>query len=168
MYIGLYLMYADKRTPGATVTRDHLHCDWDGSSDDQAALIEKVTKIGGSAVASGTDGHAQILVPLAEPVNGTQHRALCEALHKWLPPGSDTKKATNDVFRLPGTWSHKNRAQGGVSTPVEWLIRPTSARIDIDTLAEIVGLHGQGAASPVFHANTASISTFEGRLQLST
>lgn len=165
MYLCPYLMYADKRTPGATVTRTLLHVDWDGSLVDQAALIEKVTQIAGFAVASGTPGHAQIFVPLIEPVTGTQHRALCEALHKYLPPGSDTKKATNDVFRMPGTRSHKSRARGGDSTPVEYLIRPTGTRIEPDSLAGLIGVCAQHAAGPVTNANTAGVSAFEGPLQ---
>jgi AAA domain len=141
VYVCPYLMWADKRTPGAAVARPVLHDDWDGDLADMAECLERVTQLDGFALQSGSPGHLQIYVPLAESIPATRHRELCEALHRYLPPGSDPgKKTAENLLRPPGTWNHKGRARGGESALTTWMIRPTGARVDVDTVAELLGL----------------------------
>jgi hypothetical protein len=120
------LMYRD-RTPGSCVGSAVCHADWDGDPADTDAVLDKVRELGGWAIASGSPGHVQCYVPLAEAVNSAEASRLCKAFQACLPPGSDPSKHTvNDLLRPPGTYNHKSVASTGAPTPVEFLIRPGS------------------------------------------
>ncbi|MDQ1249559.1 MAG: hypothetical protein QG597_3934 [Actinomycetota bacterium] len=134
VYACPYLMWAGKRSKGAAVERRLIHCDYDGPLD-----TERVTATGGFAVASGSEGHAHVYVPLAGPVTAVEHEALCRALGDYLGPHADSKVRDNDVLRPPGTWNHKPTANGQQPAPVTWLVKPNGVRVDPQTLEVILG-----------------------------
>lgn len=124
VYVCPNLMYK-ARSKGSLVGATVIHADWDGSPDDVDAVLEKVRKLDGFAVASGTPGHIHAYVLLAEPVNSAEATRLCKAFQAYLPPGSDPGKHTvENLLRPPGTYNHKSVAATGKPTLVEFLIRP--------------------------------------------
>jgi hypothetical protein len=141
-------MYGKNRTPGGVVARVVAHCDWDGDPTDTAECLSRVEAAGGFAVASGTVGHLQVYIPLAEPVGGDELTVLNRALRDYLPPGADHKIQSNDVLRPPGTFNHKERARGGQPTRVEWALRPNGARVNVETVRHILGISAPTAGAP--------------------
>ena len=139
-----YLMWAGKRAKGAAVARWVIHADVDRDDLD----LDKVRALGGFAVASGTAGHVHVYIPLARSVHAKDHRQLCEALRDHL--GGDSKISDNDLLRPPGTLNHKQTVAGGEPTAVRWLIEPDGARVDVHTLAAMLGeTHSESVSSPV-------------------
>jgi putative DNA primase/helicase len=134
VYVCPYLMVAGKRAKGAAAARDHVHADMDHDCD-----LDKVRALHGFAVASGTPGHVHVYVALTESVPANWHKLLCRGLGDHLG-GADAKISDNDVLRPPGTYSHKSAAKGGNPTLVEWLVRPSGARTDPQTLARLLGV----------------------------
>lgn len=134
VYVCPYLMWADKRTPGATVALRLAHTDIDHGQLD----AEKVQQLGGFAVSSGTPGNGHVYVPLAQAVTAAQHRILCKALGDYL--GGGEKISANDLLRPPGTYNHKPAATGGIPAAVTWLVRPTGVLVDPQTLAALLGV----------------------------
>ena len=122
IFVCPYLMSGTKRTPGDAVELTKIHADIDGNCP-----LDKVAEVDGWAVSTGSPGHAHVYVDLAEPAPAHWHTALCRGLGAYLGD-ADAKIRANDVLRPPGTLNHKNRARGGESTPVEWLVRPTGVR----------------------------------------
>jgi putative DNA primase/helicase len=154
IYICPYLMISRrKRTPANAVpaSLDKVHSDID--RDDWPP--DKLTDLGGWAASTGTPGHAHVYVDLARPVPLHQHTALCRALGAHLG-GADSKIKPNDVLRPPGTWNHKQRARGGESSPVEWLIRPTGVRWEPAELAAKFGITLPDAPPDGTKAKTAN------------
>ncbi len=133
-YACAYSTVADKRAEGAAVNRSKAHADCDGQID-----LDKVRQIHGYAVGSGTDGHAHVYVDLTESVPAIQHEALCRGLGAYLGD-ADAKVKDNDVLRPPGTWNHKERARGGESTEVHWLIPPDGTKWDPEDLAAMLDI----------------------------
>jgi hypothetical protein len=142
LYACPYLKYADKRTPGATVERRLLHVDWDGSDEFEAEFMAKADKLGAFVVRSGTGSHYHLYIPLFGPVTSKQHDELLKGLHRYLPPGVDAgKKTTENLLRPPGVKNFKGRARGGEPYRTEWVVRPTDARMDVDSVAAHLGVH---------------------------
>jgi hypothetical protein len=87
-----------------------LHTDWDGDVANTPACVEKVVDLGGFAIESGTAGHLQCFVPLADPIiTSSAFTLLCKAFQTQLPPGCDpAKHKWNDFVRIPGTFNLKS------------------------------------------------------------
>lgn len=133
VYVCPYLGTTRKRTKGKAAARWVIHTDVDKADLDAA----KVRELGGFAVSSGTEGHAHVYVPLAEPVSEEVHTVLCKKLCAVFG-GDKPKHSDNDVLRPPGTLNHKATLNGGEPTPVEWLVRPDGSRVDPETLDRLL------------------------------
>lgn len=158
VYLCPYLMHGGKRAKGAAVERRIVHCDYDGDID-----LGKVRELGGFAVASGTPGHAQVYVPLTEPVTAAQHQTLCKALGRHLGGDADSKISDNDLMRPTGTWNHKPTVDGREPAAVEWLIRPEGQRIEPEALAKLLKAHiGPSLAPGATNGQTGSNHTIDG------
>jgi putative DNA primase/helicase len=139
VHINPYLMNGSKRTKVDAVNLALIHRDWDGELADLSACLERVAALGGFAVMSGTPGHLQVYLPLAQPVTQAAHRQLSEALADYLPPGCDRgKKPASDMLRPPGTFNRKPTVNGADPAPVVWAIPPTGALLDPDSLARLL------------------------------
>ncbi|GAA2548148.1 AAA family ATPase [Pseudonocardia hydrocarbonoxydans] len=124
----------DERRKHSAVDRLHfLWADLDGATTDEP-LLNKLDPI---AVASGTDGHRHLYVPLDRPVTPAQHRRLNRALAARI--GGDHKWSNEALLRLPGTLNHKSDPP----TPVEqlpgggrvWNVDEIAALLDVDLTA---------------------------------
>lgn len=133
VYLSPYLSTAATRAKGAGIRRN-AHVDFDGTNLDLA----DVERLGGFAVASGTEGHAHIQVPLAFQVTAAQHDILCRALARRF--GGDNKFSDNDLLRPPGTLNFKPTMHGNPPAPVQFLIAPTGQRVDPFDLAAELGV----------------------------
>ncbi len=142
------LMYKS-RTSGSLKESWVIRVDWDGNPDDTSEALRLTEKLGGFAVFSGTDGHLQVFVPLAEAITTEgQYRRYAEALAAYLPAGADDKKSANDVMRLPGLRNFKptvRPADTGEPTLVTWALRPSGQRRNLHELADELGI-GEAAA----------------------
>ncbi|WP_246859842.1 helix-turn-helix domain-containing protein [Mycobacterium helveticum] len=142
VYLCPNLMVADKRAKGAAAARRHVKADIDGPFD-----LDKVRQLGGFAVASGTPGHAHVYVALAQSVPGHHYTALCRGLGAYLG-NADSKVSDNDVLRAPGTLNHKPAARGLKPAATHFLIDPPAARVDPQTLAQMLGVTLPATAAP--------------------
>ena len=89
------LLTGRKRDEFTAVTRQLAHGDVDHSFNHR----EVEDELGGIVVASGSDGHGQILIPLSAAVTEEQRMALCVAIRARYD--GDDKIADNDVLRPP-------------------------------------------------------------------
>ncbi|WP_404387402.1 hypothetical protein [Humibacillus xanthopallidus] len=103
VYITPYILATEKRTKGTAVSRHLVHADFDGSEFDH----EKLARLGGFAIASGSPGHFHVYVPLTRAVSADDHTALCRGLKTYIG-AKDSKINDNDVLRPPGTHNHKD------------------------------------------------------------
>lgn len=150
-----YPMRSRERAKGNSAGRMLVHADVDRDLD-----VPVVTELGGFAVSSGTPGHAHVYIPLSYSVTRAQHEMLCRALAEYLD--GDTKVSDNDVMRVPATLNHKAAVQGGEPTPVEWLTRPTGARVDPRVLAVVLGVdiaHAERDKNPEFFSGKGDYAT---------
>jgi hypothetical protein len=151
VYVCVSLMHADKRAQGAAVARMNVHADVDNGRYDP----EKVTAVGGFAVASGSTGNAHVYVPLTESVPANVHRELCRGLSRYLG-AVDPKITDNDLLRPPGTFNHKLAARGGEPSPVRLLSAP-NGRVAPTVLAALVGVEltatPTGTSRPAGHGS---------------
>jgi putative DNA primase/helicase len=136
VYICPYLGSTRKRTKGKSVSRNVVHTDADNHDLD----AETVRAIGGFAVASGTEGHAHVYVPLAQSVPLAEHTILCQRLCAVFH-GDIAKHSDNDVLRPPGTLNHKPTLDGGNPVQVEWLVPFDGSRVDADALAKLLDVN---------------------------
>ncbi|MCV7053604.1 hypothetical protein [Mycolicibacterium gilvum] len=111
VYVCPYLMRVPWREKGGSVRRALIHADVDIDVDE-----EKVARLGGFIVWSGTGGHGHVYVPLPSSVSVTRHEALCRRLAVTLD--GDAKYTDKDLMRLPGTWNYKSIIDGGEPSPV--------------------------------------------------
>jgi P4 family phage/plasmid primase-like protien len=130
VYVCPYLMATRKRGKGNSVTRMLVHADVDNGSLD----TDKVRRLGGFAIASGTPGNGHAYVALSEPVSVEQHEALCRGLGAHLG-AVDAKVSDNDVLRPPGTFNRKPTVTGGDPVPVVWKVPYSGSRVDPESLA---------------------------------
>jgi putative DNA primase/helicase len=156
VYVATGLSYQGARELGSLKACSVLHADWDGDPALTDNVLAKLREIHGWAIGSGTPGHLHCFVSLAEPlVIAADVSRWCVAFQQFLPPGSDSKIAWNDVLRLPGTFSHKSRIDGGEPTPVQFVIRPDGMRWDLSALATTLGV--------TLETTSESSSTSSGR-----
>lgn len=135
VYVCPYLGSTRKRTKGKAAARWVIHADIDGDLD-----VDKVTKLGGFAIASGTPGHAHVYVPLADSISDPkEHERLCRRLGAVFEGCDVAKCSDNDVLRPPGTLNHKPTLDGGEPTPVKWLVPFDGSRVDAGTLERLLG-----------------------------
>lgn len=137
VYLCTLLMLGIKRRPDAVVHRDLLHADGDAADLDLGVISE----LGAFVVASGSDGHAHVYVPLSESVTAWQYEVLERGLVGLL--GADHKIAANDVLRPPGTFNFKPTVMNGGGAPpvvVQWLVRPTGVRKSPSEVAALLGV----------------------------
>jgi hypothetical protein len=142
-----YVMRDRRRAKGNAVVHTLVHGDVDHDQLD----LDMVRELGGFAVASGTDGHVHVYVPLAYSVSATQHETLCRALTKRLD-GDPAKVSDNDLLRPAGTLNHKHDPP----TPVTWLIQPTGIRVDPQTLARQLGTALAHSGTHITYVNGAN------------
>jgi putative DNA primase/helicase len=112
VYVCPYLFPKPGRHKGAALPARHFHGDDARVEDERFMLVDS----GG--------GDADSFHPYAlteEELDSEGIRAGCRRLR--AATGGDSKIADNDYLRLPGTFNHKARAQGGESRPVV-LLRP--------------------------------------------
>jgi AAA domain len=112
--------------------------DWDGQPADRDTALRVITELGAHAIDSGTTGHLQVQVPLAEPMTSEhRYREFAEAVAAKLPPGADHKKACNDLLRIAGTYNFKPTVRPGDTgqrAPTPFAIHPNGHRIDPDKI----------------------------------
>jgi len=130
-----------------------LHADWDGDPADTDECVAQVEGLIGFTIATGTPGHLQCFVPLAEPVTtAAEYARLCKAFQARLPPGTDAKRQWNDVCRIPGTFNHKSTVRPGDTgqpTPVEhWGFSQDLAGFDGWPLADLAAMLGLDTTGP--------------------
>lgn len=150
---------AHKNRESASLRESHaLHADWDGDEANRQACIDKVRELGGFAIDTGTEGHLQCFLPLAEPIiTAARYTTLCRAFAAKLPPGADSKIAWNDMLRVPGCHSLKSTVRPGDTgkpTLVTWALKPTGARID--TIDEVLGTVQTGQSTAGESAGAAA------------
>ena len=117
------LLTGRRRTALTAKVCQLVHGDIDHSFD----RYEVEEQLGGIVVASGSDGHGQILIPLSAAVTEEQRMALCVAIRARYD--GDDKIADNDVLRPPMTKNWKARARGdGEPTDVWLMTDPPPAR----------------------------------------
>jgi len=134
-YVCPYVAADKRRRKHGAAARSRVHADVDHANLDATEVV----RLGGWAVASGTPGHAQVYISLAQSVTSAQHEALCRGLCDRL--GGDRAKVNdNDLLRAPGTRNHKARAAGGEASPVAVLIRPSGVTVDPSALAARLGV----------------------------
>ena len=100
------LLTGRRRKQFTAVTRQLAHGDIDTGTLDR---YEVERGLGGIVVASGSPGHAQVLIPLSASVTEEQRMALCEAIRDRY--NGDDKIADNDVLRTPSTLNWKATAR---------------------------------------------------------
>jgi archaellum biogenesis ATPase FlaH len=134
VYVCPNLMQGSTRKKGAAVARWTVHADVDDDVD-----LDRVRRVKGWAVASGSKGHAQVYVTLTESIPAQWHEALCLGL-KDLMGATDSKISDNDLLRPPGSVNHKGPVFGtGPATTAKFLIWPGEAQ-DPQTLAAALGI----------------------------
>ena len=109
-----------QRAKGNAARIEVAHTDVDGGLDPYDEVIDRGN---GIIVASGTDDHAQVFIPLADEVTTEQHEILCRGLVKRFD-GDKGKISDNDLLRPAGTINHKGRARGGASVLVDFIREP--------------------------------------------
>jgi hypothetical protein len=128
-YFCPYLLKDKSRTVGNAVTRQLVHADVDHPVDEQQVRDD----LGGGAVASGSDGHTHVYIPLTYAVTQEQHRTLCAGLRDSL--GGDDKIADNDLLRPAGSLNRKSDPPGEVRV-LWWPDQPVDPR----ELADKIGV----------------------------
>jgi putative DNA primase/helicase len=124
------------RGKGESWKRTVVHTDIDGDAD-----AEKVSAIGGFAVASGTPGHAHVYVPLTRSVDLDHHERLCQALGEYMGDADPSKGNDNDMLSVPYGFNLKPTVMnGGGKSPLPrgWMVRPSGDRVDPEKLAELL------------------------------
>ncbi|HTX55291.1 MAG TPA: AAA family ATPase [Candidatus Baltobacteraceae bacterium] len=125
-----------------------LISDWDGTLAKLAEALACVELLGGCAIASGTRGHLQVIVPLTAPiVTSAEYQRYMRALCEYLPDGADAKVSCNDLTRIAGTFNHKPTVRpGDTGQPiaVAWAVRPSGKRIRLDDLARRLKIDAPG------------------------
>lgn len=101
VYVCACLMRGRTRTKGAAVTHRMVHADVDTDTD-----LDRVRTVNGSAIASGTPGHAHVYVAVADDLSINEYQALCRGLVGFFG-GDPGKICDNDVLRPAGTLNHK-------------------------------------------------------------
>lgn len=138
-YVCPYLMHGDKRHKAGAVAHMVLHADVDTELD-----LEKIRKIGGCAVFSGTPGHVHVYIQLAAGIPNHHHSALERALVAYLG-GDPAKISDNDVLRPPDTLNYKPTLNNEDPASVSWLL-PPNGRVNAETLAETLKVTLESAA----------------------
>jgi KaiC/GvpD/RAD55 family RecA-like ATPase len=135
VYVCPNLMKGLRRTKGAAVARWTVHADVDDEVD-----LDLVRRVGGWAVASGSEGHGHVYVSLTESIPAHWHEALCLGLKDFMG-ATDPKISDNDVLRPPGSVNHKGPVfRTGPATVATFLIRPDESRQDPYELAAALGV----------------------------
>jgi hypothetical protein len=137
VYACPYLMKEPRRAKGNAAQRVLIHADVDNELDE-----EKIAKLGGFIVRSGSPGRGHVYIPLAWPVMPEQHEALCRGLAGSL--GGDAKYSDNDLLRPPGTLNYKSKVDGGDPSSVTALWS-NNGRVDP---RDVAGLLGVDLANP--------------------
>jgi hypothetical protein len=156
VYVCPNILKTDRRSKGTAVTHRLLHSDADLGLD-----FSKVSALMGSAVGSGSPGHAHVYVLLAREVTLTQYEALQRGMRDYF--GGDDKIADNDLLRAVGSVNYKAVVSDGQDDPyrVEWIIKRCGARMEPEAVAAVLGValappDAAGAQSESKKASTAS------------
>ncbi|GAA1987166.1 hypothetical protein GCM10009817_30840 [Terrabacter lapilli] len=161
VYLCPYLMAGSGRAKGAAVERRKVHADVDGQLD-----LDRVDRLSGYAVASGSAGHGHVYVDLDRPVPAAHHEALCRALGRYLGD-ADAKISDNDLLRPPGTWNHKAAPPRAVA----WRRKPTGIAWDPELLAQALGVAlpspdlPQALSTPMAAAEPVDLDTLPARVR---
>lgn len=124
-----------------------LWADLDGPAADEA-LLDKLDPF---RVASGTESHQHVYVPLGEYVPVAVHQALNKALARAL--GGDHKWPENSLLRGPGTLNHKHDPPA----PVE-LLSGGGRAWDVDELAALLGVDVTALESTAPESTTPAVA----------
>lgn len=131
VYIVPNILSTDARLEGTAVSRRNAHADVDEGKFDP----EKLARLGGFAVASGSPGNAHVYVRLSRSVSASEHAALCRGLKSYFG-AKDPKISDNDVLRVPGTTNRKSP-----SSPRPVRLVPHQVReVDPVELAQLLGV----------------------------
>ena len=135
IYVCPNLMKGPSRTKGAAAARWTVHADVDDDVD-----LDLVRQVSGWAVASGSEGHAQVYVSLTESIPAHWHETLCIGLKEFMG-ATDPKISDNDVLRPPGSVNHKGPVfRTGPAAVATFLVRPDESRQDPHKLAAALGV----------------------------
>jgi hypothetical protein len=157
LYVCPNLLTTKKRLKGTAASRRLLHADADDGAD-----LSKVGALGGFAVASGSEGHTQVYVPVARDTTNLEYDALQHGMRAYF--NGDNKVSDNDLLRPVGSFNHKAVVLHGLSEPysAEWMAKPTAVPMEPDVVAGVLGIELPPFEGAAAQANPAKSSGSSG------